>query len=351
MNRTYTTVMAVTLAAAIAGFLIYALAQKGSLPGAIFVIVGLTITVAIVVLVVLTQKRSAQPAEAAAKPTKYAIGIAILGAVMAQAGGILPGMFNDKNGDGSLPWIIIATIFAAMGGVIAAASSKKGKRGELVAAKKMPWVLVMLAVMLAVGVAGTIVGIFAAPESGEQAGVMIWPFISLAILIVVSALVIKLVMVGMRSGSYALPDILPEAGPPTDPKFAKGGYWDGTRMLNQRAWGMRVPVFGRGYYIRGQGKVWLADEVLAFHLYLTRKPLVIPYGIIHGVSTKDRMYVKNRLPGPGLNIVWGRPDAPMVTTMVVTSHHAENEAWAQEIVRRAGVWKDKMAATLAEQAQ
>ncbi|OGK09633.1 MAG: hypothetical protein A2Y63_03025 [Candidatus Riflebacteria bacterium RBG_13_59_9] len=207
---------------------------------------------------------------------------------------------------------------------------------------KAPWGLIVSLGLLAAGVAGTVLAVFLTPKGSIPMPVSVGPYIGLALLLLVGVFVLKLYTVGMRFSSYALPDDLPAPGPPTDQRFSRGGYYDGTKLLKQRVWGMPVPVMGRGYFIRGSGKAWLADEVLAFHLYLTRNPLVIPYGIIHSVSTKNLILVKNRLPGPGMSIVWGRPDTPMVTTIQVTRSRAENEIWAQEIVRRARVWKEKL---------
>jgi hypothetical protein len=349
MNKSHYTIIALTIAVGIAGVLMFMLFAGGT-PDTSFLpvaIIAAGLVVVLVGVVLYFRKGSGQTGQQA-KPARYAIGMAILGAVMAQAGGILPGIFNDKHGDGSFPWIIFAAVFAAMGGVIAAVSPKKGKQSAAAATRQMPWVLVMLAVMLAVGVAGTIVGIFAAPKPGENSAPVMVPVIGLFVLVLAAVLVFKLILTGTRSSAYALPDILPAAGPPTDPHFVRGGYWDGTKLLNKRVWGIPVPVTGRGYFIQGQGKAWLADEVLAFHLYLTRNPLVIPYGIIHGVETKKLILRKNHFPGPGMSIIWGRPDLPMVTTIQVTQNKAENELWAQEIMRRAGEWKDKMAAIQAE---
>jgi hypothetical protein len=344
MNKTYATILALVLAAGTAGVLVFFIFSGGN-PGKwtlpVAIIGGGVLIMAIGAALYFKRGKIANmPPETAERKRRVAVAVAI-SAFLSQIPAFTGWIFDGHKGSGGaiVGIAIMVAIFAAVAGVMFAGGKRHTNR-----IASVPWVVPLILGMMVLGVGGVLFGIYSTPRSGQNTADIIMPFVALGVMLVVFIFVLKLIITGSRKSGYALPDVLPEAGPPTDPRFVRKGYYDGTKLLNQRVWGMPVPVTGRGYFIRGQGKAWLADEVLAFHLYLTRKPLVIPYGIIHGVSTKDRMLVKNRLPGPGLNIVWGRPDMPMVTTIQVTQNRAENEAWAQEIMQRAAAWKEKMAA-------
>ena len=349
MSKQHYTIIAITSAIVIAGVLIFLL-RSGGQPDMPFLSALVIVPALLIVFigVMLYFRKPGTQAGQPQKPARYAVGLAILGAVMAQMGSVLPQMFDGKHDDGSTPWIIVASVFAAVGAIIAGVSGKNNKQAAPGRNASVPWVVALIMVMVVLGIGGTIVAIAAAPSSGGDSASIAVPIIGMIVMLLVAVMVFKIFITGTRTSAYALPDVLPAAGPPTDPQFVRGGYWDGTKLLNQRVWGIPVPVTGRGYFIQGQGKVWLADEVLAFHLYMTRNPLVIPYGIIHSINTKKLILRKNHFPGPGMSIIWGRPDMPMVTTIQVTQNKAENELWAQEIMRRAVEWKDKLAATQAE---
>ncbi len=351
MNKTIPIVLGLTTAILVAGVLIYLLLGQNNMNSPILLVLIALVGVAVIAIALGVffgrGAKTAKP-EAAAKNRSAAIW-AILATIFAQMP-FLGGWIEktSKSPDAPVIWISVGAVavIVALAVILITRKSTDASAGRA----KPPWVVVMLLGLLIAGVAGTVLAVFLTPKESIPAPVNYVPYVVMAILTVVFIFVFKLFTVASRSSVYALPDVLPAAGPPTDPRFSRGGYYDGTKLLNQRVWGIPVPVTGRGYFIRGQGKAWLADEVLAFHLYLTRKPMVIPYGIIHGVKTKNLILVKNRLPGPGMSIIWGRPDMPMVTTIQVTQNNSENEAWAQEIMRRAGAWKDKMAAIQAEQA-
>jgi hypothetical protein len=146
---------------------------------------------------------------------------------------------------------------------------------------------------------------------------------------------------GQEAGRHALPNNLPTAVRATEPRFDAGGYWHGTCLANEKVWSFPVPVLGRGYWNKGSGRATLGTEVLAFLLKPRRNPLMIPYALIHMVSPV--LTYGNRK--PVLQIVWGRPDMPMVTTIQVTRSRADNEVWAQEISRRSAEWKAKTKAS------
>jgi hypothetical protein len=348
MNKTYAVVLGIVIAALGAVLLLVMLSNRSGLNGMVlYVLIALAgfAVIAVILAVFLGRGAKAAAPETAAKNRSAAIW-AVIATIFAQIpflGGWVEKTSHSP--DAPIIWITVGmtAVIVALAVILITrkhAPSASGSAGT-------PWVVPLLVGLLVAGVAGTAVAVFTLQKEDIPTPVNFLPYVVLAIMILVFIFVLKIITVASRSSSYALPDVLPEAGPPTDARFSRGGYYDGTKMLNQRVWGIPVPVTGRGYFIRGQGKAWLANEVLAFHLYLTRKPLVIPYGIIHAVSTKNLILVKNRLPGPGMSIIWGRPDMPMVTTIQVTQNKAENEAWAQEIMYRAGAWKDKMAAAQA----
>lgn len=349
MNKTVPIVLGLTAAVLVAGMLIYLLFGRNNMNGPILLVLIAVVGIAVMAIALgVFFGRGAKTAspETAAKNRKSSIW-AVIAAIFAQ----MPFLGDwiertSKSSDAPIIWISVGSavviIVLAVVLITRRRSQAPGRNASV------PWVVVLIMVMVVLGIGGTIVAIAAAPSSGGDSASIAVPIIGMIVMLFVAVLVFRIFIVGTRSSAYALPDVLPAAGPPTDPHFVRGGYWDGTKLLNKRVWGIPVPVTGRGYFIQGQGKAWLADEVLAFHLYLTRNPLVIPYGIIHSINTKKLILRKNHFPGPGMSIIWGRPELPMVTTIQVTQNKAENELWAQEIMRRAGVWKDKMAATQAE---
>ncbi len=330
-------------------------AVSGLAAGAGFFILGIAIT--------RPQGRLAGPSTEKKQQSKAGIVVGAITAVSAQLVAVIAhhgeatlGMLNTfgdghAGGRGMAGVMAVSVAIVVLAIVVAAVLLRKSKAASASSPPvHIPWVVALIIGMLILGVVGITMGLVIGSQASAESSDIAWLAVGLAVMLLVVVLAFKLVIVGTSSSAYTLPDVLPAAGPPTDPHFVRGGYWDGTRMLNQRVCGIPVPVMGRGYFIQGHGKAWLADEVLAFHLYLTRKPLVIPYGIIHAVSTKKLILRKNHFPGPGMSIIWGRPDMPMVTTIQVTQNKAENELWAQEIMRRAGVWKEKMAAMEAAQA-
>lgn len=343
--------MGLTAGILTAGLLLFALMQRGGNGNWLLISIIASIGVLVIALALAFALKKPSAAITAENPEKKKSAAiwAIIAALIAQGPAIGKAFerYDGDGGDSPIAWIGII-VFALL--VITAIVVLARRRSQSPGFSTTPWVVPLLLGLLIAGVAASVLMVFASSDGSVDMTASFVPYIVLAIMILVLIFVVKIFTVASRSSAYALPDVLPVAGPPTDPHFVHGGYWDGTRMLNQRVWGIPVPVTGRGYFIQGQGKAWLASEVLAFHLYLTRNPLVIPYGIIHSINTKKLILRKNHFPGPGLSIIWGRPDMPMVTTIQVTQNKAENELWAQEIMRRAGVWKEKMAAMEAAQA-
>jgi hypothetical protein len=157
-----------------------------------------------------------------------------------------------------------------------------------------------------------------------------------------------------KLSKLAVPDRLPNPGHPDNPKFGRGeGHLLGSVFARHKFCGFPLRVCQGGYDKQGRGILWLSDEVIAFTRSPKIKPTVIPYGLVHNVIVRGAPLKSFHLsPGiPYLHIFWGRPEFPLRTMMAVSNKKDETEAWAQEIMRRAGVWKEKLAASQAMQAQ
>jgi len=149
---------------------------------------------------------------------------------------------------------------------------------------------------------------------------------------------------GTQLSKYSLPDFLPGEQPPDDPAFGKrGAYYAGTIFAAQKMFGvLPVPVMGKGHHIKGSGKVWLSEEAVMLHRYFTRKPLVIPFALIHAVDVRVGFFGGKRIPGYMLHITWGREELPMISGIQVSRRRDVSEEWAREISRRAERWSDKL---------
>ena len=148
---------------------------------------------------------------------------------------------------------------------------------------------------------------------------------------------------GTQLSKYALPDFLPDEQPPDDPAFGKrGAYYAGSLFVAQKMFGLfPVPVMGKGLHIKGSGKVWLSEEGVMLHRYLTRNPLVIPFALIHKIDVRVGFFGGKRLPGHMLHLTWGRKELPMVSGIQVSPRRDLNEEWAREISRRSQIWQEK----------
>lgn len=155
---------------------------------------------------------------------------------------------------------------------------------------------------------------------------------------------------GGRAAMSSLPAVWPRINGHNDGRFTAKGKWLGTWLTTERVYLMPVPILGRGYWWRCSGQFWLENEALVFRSASGSITLVIPYGLIHEA---EAVIAHSVFKGPQLvlRIIWGRPELAMLSQMSLQLSHDSQNHWAQEIMRRAGVWKDKMAATQAQQAQ
>lgn len=151
---------------------------------------------------------------------------------------------------------------------------------------------------------------------------------------------------GTQLSKNSLPDFLPDEQPPDNPAFGKrGAYYAGTYFAAQKMFGvLPVPVVGKGYHMRGNGKVWLSEEAVMFHRYLTGKPLVIPFALIHEINVRIGFFAGKRIPGFVLHLTWGRKELPMVSGIQVSRRRDISEEWAREISQRAEKWRDRLEA-------
>jgi hypothetical protein len=173
---------------------------------------------------------------------------------------------------------------------------------------------------------------------------IIVPIIMAAILLPFMVALFVAIRKGVKLSKLALPDFLPEEQPPDDPAFGKvGGYYAGSAFANERfLFFGRMPVIGKGYEVKGNGKIWLSPECVMIGRYLTRKPLVIPFGLIHKVDVGFGGFSGKRIPGPIIRITWGREELPLVTGVQVSLKRKVADVWADEISRRAQVWRSKI---------
>jgi len=148
---------------------------------------------------------------------------------------------------------------------------------------------------------------------------------------------------GTQLSKHSLPDFLPDEQPPDDPAFGKrGAYYAGSLFVAQKMFGLfPVPVIGKGFHIKGNGKAWLSNEAVMIHRYLTRKPLVIPFALIHKIEVRVGFFGGKRLPGHMLHLTWGRKELLMVTGIQISRRRDISEEWAREISRRAEIWRNK----------
>jgi hypothetical protein len=173
---------------------------------------------------------------------------------------------------------------------------------------------------------------------------IIVPIIMAAIMLPFMLALFVAIRKGVKLSKLALPDFLPEEQPPDDPAFGKvGGYYAGSAFANERfLFFGRMPVIGKGYEVKGNGKIWLSPECVMIGRYLTRKPLVIPFGLIHKVDVGFGGFSGKRIPGPIIRITWGREELPLVTGVQVSLKRKVADVWADEISRRAQVWRSKI---------
>ncbi len=174
---------------------------------------------------------------------------------------------------------------------------------------------------------------------------IVLPIIVAAVLLPIMIGLLLTVRRGTQLSKYSLPDFMPDEQPPDDPVFGKrGAYYAGTLFAAQKMLGMfPVPVVGKGYHIKGNGKAWLSEEAVMLHRYFTRKPLVIPFALIHNVDVRIGFFAGKRVPGYVLHITWGRSELPMVSGIQVSRRRDLSEEWAREISRRAEVWRVRIA--------
>jgi len=173
---------------------------------------------------------------------------------------------------------------------------------------------------------------------------LIMPIIMAAILLPFMVALFVAIRKGVKLSRLALPDFLPGDQPPDDPAFGKvGGYYAGSSFVNERfLFFGRLPVIGKGYEVKGNGKIWLSPECVMIGRYFTRKPLVIPFALIHKVDVGFGGFSGKRIPGPIIRITWGRKELPMVSGIQVSLKRKVADRWAAEISRRAEVWRDKL---------
>jgi len=175
---------------------------------------------------------------------------------------------------------------------------------------------------------------------------IVLPILVGIVLLPVMVGVLLMIRRGTQLSKHSLPDFLPDEQPPDNPAFGKrGAYYAGSYFAAQKMLGVfPVPVMGKGYHIKGSGKVWLSEEAMMLHRYFTRKPLVIPFALIHQVSVRIGFFVGKRVPGYMLHITWGRSELPMVSGIQVSRRRDISEEWAREISRRAEKWRDRLQA-------
>lgn len=186
-------------------------------------------------------------------------------------------------------------------------------------------------------------------------GQMFIAFISQSTLDIVLPIIVGIVLIpvmigllltirrGTQLSKYSLPDFLPDEQPPDDPAFGKrGAYYAGSLFAAKKMFGLfPVPVVGKGYHIKGNGKAWLSEEAMMVHRYFTSKPLVIPFALIHGVSVRIGFFAGKRVPGYVLHITWGRKELPMVSGIQISRRRDISEEWAREISRRSQFWQSE----------
>jgi hypothetical protein len=172
---------------------------------------------------------------------------------------------------------------------------------------------------------------------------IVLPIIVGIVLIPVMVGVLLLVRRGTQLSKFALPDFLPDEQPPDDPAFGKrGAYYAGSLFTALKMFGLLpVPVIGKGFHIKGSGKAWLSDEGMMIHRDLTRKPLVIPFALIHKIEVRVGFFAGKRVPGYVMHITWGRKELPITTGIQISRRRDISEQWAGEILRRADIWRQK----------
>ncbi len=180
---------------------------------------------------------------------------------------------------------------------------------------------------------------------GQSTLDIVLPLLVGVVLIPVMVGILLMIRRGTQLSKYSLPDFLPDEQPPDDPAFGKrAAYYAGTYFAAQKMFGvLPVPVVGKGYHVKGRGQVWLSEEAVMLHRYLTRKPLVIPFALIHEINVRIGFFAGKRIPGFVLHLTWGRKELPMVSGIQVSRRRDISEEWAREISRRAEVWRARIA--------
>lgn len=175
---------------------------------------------------------------------------------------------------------------------------------------------------------------------------LIWAIVGAAVGLTFTIAALVSIRRSVKLSRFALPDFLPGEQPPDNPAFGKvRGHYLGSNFVNERFLLLgRLPVIGKGYHIKGNGEVWLSQECVMIRRYLTRKPLVIPFGLILKTDVGFGGFSGKRIPGPIIRVTWGREELPMVSGVQVSYKRNVTDLWAAEISRRAQVWRAKLQA-------
>jgi hypothetical protein len=107
----------------------------------------------------------------------------------------------------------------------------------------------------------------------------------------------------------------------------KRGHYLGTEI--NETWWRRY--YRDGYFARGTGEFWIDPAALHFRRYLTKTPLVIPFGDV--LDVKVGKWHAGRWAGgaPVVKIVWKKSDARLSSGFVLSRNTRETDALIQEI--------------------
>jgi hypothetical protein len=289
--------------------------------------------------------------EAGRLKKKKAVTGVVIGLVVAQLAAVIAQIASketDHGGaDSPLPWVIIALVGVLVAIAVLVVVRKKRSAGASVLTSSSPEAS-PVGVFVGVGLltAGVFAGMVVFMALGGPPPGISTPFylavaaVAALLVVLIFAGVMRVFVTGTKLSALALPDSPPPVEVSTDPVFGRrSGQLGGTSLLNRRVLGVRVPVYGKGFEKRGGGNIWLANEAIAFTPALSRTPAVIPYALIHAINRRE---VDGK---PWLQVVWGRPELPMETTIQISGKRQETDLWAQEISRRTTAWKAKTKAS------
>lgn len=167
------------------------------------------------------------------------------------------------------------------------------------------------------------------------------PFLVFFIILLVS------IRKGRRLSALALPHELPSEQEPDDPSFGRtSGYYAGSFLKGQRYLFLPLQFWGKGFALKGNGKMWLTPQAIIFRRLLVHTPVIVPLAFIQALQVRRGGMVGGKYyPGAIIIVTWGREELPIVSYFGIAGGLELASAWAKEIARRGDALKGRPADT------